>query len=192
MTLHRKLLALLALGLSLAPSAARAQAPDSAVFHRGQWGTEFGIGGGFTAVGLLRFTAPTRALLVSVGADYAHTSNTEYGQPVASDNVDLSLRLGVRRYHALERRIYRTVTVGLFGSYDWRRTKQDSVRTLGEGYGGGFFADIGATWLVTPHLGLGVKFGATASYLHSISRGYKTDLFRLSAGTLSIAGQFYF
>ena len=197
MLLRPTLLPCLVLALSVPEAVVRAQTPDSVGFHRGQWGTEFTIGSGFAAAGILRFSTPTRAVLLDVGADYSHSSSTTGSSIIGmssftGDDVDLTLRLGTRSYRSIGRNLYRIVTLGASANYQWEAVRQDSTRTTLHVIGGGVFADIGATWLVTPHLGLGARFGAAVGYSHNNLPNSDASRFWVSIGNVALAGQLYF
>jgi hypothetical protein len=190
--LRRAILSCLVVGPALLAPAALAQSPDSVAFHRGQWGTEFTIGSGFVAAGLLHFSTPARALLVDVGVNYVHDAIRSDGPTQTEDSYGASLRLGTRTYRSVERRLYRMVTLGITASYDRETVTANTVSHSVGQYGLGVFGDIGATWLVTPHLGIGAKLGATLAYSHGTSTGTRTDQLHLSVGYLTLAGQLYF
>jgi hypothetical protein len=158
-------------------------------FHRGQWGAEFSIATGFAGVGALRFTSPTHAWLIDFGATYDHTSTSG----IRESRTTASLDLGTRAYHALRRRLYRLTTFGV--SLNYRRSPA-SPGTTTETFGGGLFADLGATWLVTPELGIGARWRAAISYGHGKVSGAgvssTADGVSVSLGPLLLAGQIYF
>ena len=178
------------------PNVAGAQSADSAAFHGRQWGTEFNIGGGFAAAGMIRFSSPTRALIANVGTDLSHSSSTYAGNANSGSDVGMNLRLGARAYHAVGSRVYRLTTVGLSLNYTWQQTTQGGSRFASQGIGAGVFGDIGATWLVTPHLGLGARFAGTVMYNHyrSTEPGStaRANQVRASVGSIALVGQFYF
>ena len=187
---------LVVVGLCFLPAAGSAQTSDSVLFHRGQWGTEFSISAGFAAAGLLYFTSPGRAFLVDLGTDYSHDSRTLAGVGASSEDVGVVIRLGTRGYRSFGRRLYRLATVGVSFNYSWHTFTQDTLRITSQGVGGGVFADIGATWLVTPHLGLGAKVGVAATYTRatfsSPGGSGSDDRFGVSAGHVALVGQLYF
>jgi hypothetical protein len=190
--LRSAILSCLVVGPALLAPAALAQSPDSVAFHRGQWGTEFNTGSGFVAAGLLHFSTPARALIFDIGASYDHGAFHATPPTETVDRYGATLSLGTRTYRSIERRLYRMVTLGITARYDRQNSRADTVRTRSEAYGLGVFGDIGATWLVTPHLGIGVKLGATLGYSHTGTIGASTDQLHLSAGFLTLAGQLYF
>ena len=193
----RPAVALLVLaGTYLLPRAGCAQDADSVLFHKGQWGAEFNIGSGFFAAGVLLFTSSKRALLLDLGTDYRYSSSTYNGFEVSDDDLTVVARLGMHAYRPYGARLYRLLTVGVLLNYTSRTFTQDTLRATSEGLGGGVFADIGATWLITPHLGLGAKFGATVTYTHGTVGGAagsgSQDRFAASLGRAALVGQLYF
>lgn len=192
MHLHRLGVALLVTSASLCSRNAAAQNSDSALFHRGQWGAEFNISGGFFGAGALRFTSPTHAWLADLSAGYAHNSNGGVGG--ASQNQEGGFfRLGSRAYHLMGRRLYRQHTFGV--SFAYSRQSSNSG-TSANAYGVGLFGDLGATWFVAPHLGIGARWGATISYSHGKTTvgGISTsgESLTLSVGNVVLAGQLTF
>jgi len=182
------LAAVLFTALSIRASAAAAQTSDALAFRRGQWGTEFTVSSGFTAVGVLRFNSPTRALFINVSGLITHQTSSNTVAYPSGDTRRVDVRLGSRSYRALEPRVYRMVTLGLIANYTFSRLEHGTSRVTDEVFGGGVFGEIGATWLVTPHLGLGAKAEATLGY------GHRRDghALTLEVGTVRLAGQVYF
>jgi hypothetical protein len=176
----------------LLPRNANAQAADSVAFHQGQWGAEFRISGGFFGLGALRFSSPTRALLVDVSTDYNHISGS--GVAASSSDVAVAMDLGMRAHHAFGRRLYRLITFGVSLGYSRQTTSTNNTKL--EAFGAGPFVDLGATWLVTPHLGIGAKWGAAISYTHAtlsdVINSAKIDQLHFSLGNFGLAGQLYF
>lgn len=168
-----------------------AQSTEPYAFHGGQWGIEFNVAGGFGGAGVLRFTGPAHAWLADLDVSYAHTR---------ADGPNLSgfrgtngtLDLGSRSYHALGSHVQRLMTFGALFTYT-RESNQGNSFTVA---GGGLFADLGASWLVTPHLGIGGRWRVSAVYLHAKASnlaGVSTaDNVTLSAGSVALSGQIYF
>jgi hypothetical protein len=178
---------------SLGSGAVAAQASDSVPFHRGQWGAEFNIANGFFGVGALHFTSPTHAWLATLDASYAQNHAT--GPALASFNAgSAALELGTRSFHAFSRRLQRLTTFGT--SFTYSRQTNAGGATF-QALGAGVFADLGATWLVTPHLGIGARWRAGASYSHGrVSGGglptSTIDSWSVSLGSVLLTGQLYF
>jgi hypothetical protein len=169
------------------------RASFSRAFHQRQWGAEFNISGGFFSAGALRFTSPAHAWLVDLGAGYAHTSVNGPAGSTTGNNTNIVVELGSRSYHPFGRRLYRLTTFGVSFNYNRQST---SGGTTFQAAGGGVFGDLGATWLVTPHLGIGARWRVAASYVHASdsSAGVTTtgNGVTFSVGTLQLTGQLYF
>ncbi|MGA2384593.1 MAG: hypothetical protein ABSG61_14295 [Gemmatimonadales bacterium] len=163
------------------------QSSDSSVFHRGQWGADFDISGGFVGAGLIHFRSPTQAavLALSGGVSTAGSGNTS----------QVNLSLGARRYHAFASQLYFYRTFGIAGSYSHSFAGGGSGTTTNT-WGGGLFGELGAGWLVTPHLALGAAWRLSASYEHSswtagLFSG-SSDGFSVTLGAVRLTGQLYF
>ncbi|MGB7212612.1 MAG: hypothetical protein WBC97_08285 [Gemmatimonadales bacterium] len=153
--------------VALATRSVSAQANDSMPFHRGQWAANFTIGSGFAGAGVLHFKSATRALLLDIAGFYSHDNNSNGATSYIPNAGNITLRFGSRSYRALTGRVYRWTSIGVFGAY----TKQTTVFPLGttqisESVNGGIFGNLGATWMVTPHLGLGALWEARLGYSH--------------------------
>jgi hypothetical protein len=181
----------------LAPALA-GQVPDSALFHKGQWGVDFRVGSGFAGVGALHFTSPTHAMLLDLSGGYSHGSTT--ASPASHGNsVDASLSLGTRAYHQLDPHVYRWTTLGLSFIYERHSATQGTVTQTIKGYGAGVFVNLGGTWLVTPHLGLGAQWQVDLTYSHSSASAPfpnpspgTTDIVTVQLARVALTGQFYF
>ena len=184
-------------GLSIISTAlsgrATAQAPDSLRFHRGEWGVEFNIANGFFGAGALHFTSPTHAWLAALDGEYTHDHAS--GPLLQSFNfASVALELGTRGYHSFNPRLYRVTTLGAILNYS-RQTAGNGSSTLTTD-GIGLFGDLGATWLVTPHLGIGARWRASVAYTHGKATGAGAttvvDAETVTAATVLLTGQLYF
>ncbi|HKG92433.1 MAG TPA: hypothetical protein VKA84_11095 [Gemmatimonadaceae bacterium] len=198
---------------SARPLAAQQQsAADSAFatpFRAGQWGAEFAGGPQFSALGLLRFTSPRGAWVANGDVDLAGTrtaqSDPGAGEPETLHNRSASanLRVGQRRYVPLAAHAVRFASAGLIGS--WSHERQERVfQTLRQTqWEVGLFGDLGASYLLTPHLSLGLTVGAWATYRDtrqrsevrltppSSGRSRSRGVF-LSSSPFSLVGTLYF
>ena len=86
---------------SLCSGTTAAQAPDSLAFHRGQWGAEFNISGGFFSAGALRFTSATHAWLLDLGAGYSHNSFSGPAGSGSGNLTTITAELGSRSNHSI-------------------------------------------------------------------------------------------
>ena len=151
-------------GLALVfPIVVRAQEPT---FHAGQWGAEFNIGTGANAT-LLHFTSPNAAWLMefsggasSIGSDVPDGSTTK------TSFWNGSFRLGHRTYSS------GTTVVRPFHSFGGlvSGSQTNNGSTTEDTWAFGAFIDLGATWLVTPHLGLSGLGELNGSYVNQTSR----------------------
>lgn len=180
--------------LVLAPALA-AQAPDAAPFHKGQWGVDFRVGNGFAGVAALHFTSPTRAMLIDVSGGYSHGSTTN---PALQGNaVNVSVGLGRRGYHVMDPHVDRWTTLGLSFIYNRQSVTQGGTTQTNQGLGAGIFANLGGTWLVTPHLGLGAQWQVDLTYIHGsatspISGSVTSDIVTVELARVALTGQIYF
>src|SRR5438046_10695766 len=107
------------MALALWPTLASAQdsPPDTIPFHRHQWAAQFAGGTSFASLGVLRFTAPTRAWLHdcrvtgghSHGKDYVH--DTVVGDGYTS-KAKVDARIGRRFYHGRGQAVVSVRNVG--------------------------------------------------------------------------------
>jgi hypothetical protein len=173
------------------------QVPDTTPFHRSQWGVDFQIGGGFASAGAIHFTSSTRALAFDITGQYRYSSATETTAGSAhGDAVNTTVSLGSRSYHAMGAHVVRWTTLGLSVLYSYQQSTQDSVTAKDEGVGGGVFANLGATWLVTPHLGLGAQWQANATYTHYATTGPygsgSSNAVTVGFARITLTGQIFF
>ncbi len=175
------------------PALVEGQEPDSAHFHPGQWGVDFRIGSGFAAAGALHFTSPTRATLLELSSGYSHGSISGPVPTARTSNVDAALSVGRRAYRTVDPHVYRWTTMGLSVLYDRQSSSQNSLTTTAQGLGAGVFANIGAGWLVTPHLGLGAQWQVGVTYNHrSASGSFTSDIVTVVLAQVALTGQLYF
>jgi hypothetical protein len=175
------------------PVSLRAQARAPEAFHRGQWGIDFTVANGFVAVGAIHFRSPTQALVLSLTGSASTTTVTYAGGGSTGGNANaIGVSLGARRYRAVAPRVQFSRTLGLEGSY--AHTYQSG--TTQNTWSGGLFGELGADWLVTPHLGLGGAWRLSADYQHMSSKSGGATAsghgFTLSLGQVHLTGQIYF
>lgn len=192
-------MAMLGLLLALTPAARLAgqeTRPDT--FRKGQWGTDFFVGGGFSGAGVVRFRSPTRAWVFDLSGGITSLRDSSNSQALTMTRYGLSARFGPRRYHAIAPHLYRTVTFGVSGSYNHDKDELNTSTFRVTNLGAGLFADLGAQWMVTPHLSLGATWGARADYTHRSSSqavgGNDTTghTLSLSFGAVGLRGALYF
>lgn len=145
-----------ALTIPAALSAQRAGATNP--FRAGQWGAEFAASNDFQSLGMVRFFSARRALAFDVQLE--NTSSSIDGSQAEDGSTTYGLSVGYR--------MYRPVTTGVVGHFTGGvvvNSASTSVTTGGgattetssKGYGP--FAEVGASYFVTPHLSLGAAYG---------------------------------
>lgn len=200
----RSFAVLVAIGLiGVTPDLSHGQSfnADASHFRPGQMGVEFGVGGTFTSVGLLRFTDLRRALLFDVQAQLGRRSNGSSIAGVSLPDEDaettylLSTRLGLRRYRAVTENVERFATLGVQAQFS-RTSLELRPSFVTETKAGGAFAELGAAWMVTPNLSLGAVWNASLLYASDTRTvlGNETNSSQLLAnlGTVAIRANIYF
>lgn len=134
-------LSLLVLGAPLGAQEAR-PASDTLPFRRGQWGALFrSDGSSYVSAGVLRFSAPARALVLDArvnGAFRAQENETDLGRYDARQSVvGLSLRGGRRAYSPLGRAVVVHRGLGLSAGFDQTVSRYESIGGVTEGDSGG-------------------------------------------------------
>ncbi len=155
---------------------AQAQAADSTGFRAGQWGAEFSLGSGAlnsTGAGVLRFTSARRALVLDVQGQLSRDTGDGDSRQTQSG---LRVRLGTRWYRSLSRNVLQSLTVGVLASHDRREWRNSSLiqvpaaNTRSTFTGGGAFAELGGSWMVTPQLSLGAAWQGSVQYSRGTQR----------------------
>lgn len=211
---RRRQLPLLIAALAIASTAllprlsmAQAASADASPFRTGQTAVEFGVDGSFASVGLLRFTAPRRALLFDIQANVARVRNeyTDRGVagPLPDDDAEtvyrLGARLGLRSYRAVTARVERFSTFGLRTELSKTRQSFQLQSINSTNTAAGAFAELGGAWMVTPNLSLGAVWNASLLYSR-YDREYgtisssesKESTLAFSFGNVAIRANLYF
>ncbi|MCU0615990.1 MAG: hypothetical protein MUD17_02735 [Gemmatimonadaceae bacterium] len=207
-TRHHVLALLFSATAAIAPlsaqSASGAAASDTLPFRAGQWGVEFNLGS-FSSVGVLRFRAPNRAWVGSVGAEYSRTPSASLLSNRKSSRVDLSL--GHRWFRPVRPNVSQFLSVGAV--VGWRQVEPATLTSVVPGETtfttprtaslvGGLSADVGAQWMVTSSLSLGAQWRAQALVSRDRERVSGTAPERtgtsigLSVGRIGVLGSLYF
>jgi len=173
----------------------QAQTPDTSLFRSRQWGVDFNIGSGFAGAGLIHFRSPTRALVLDFGGS-VQTSTSGTTVTTSGNIVQANVSLGARRYHPFAPRVYSYRTLGIEGNYSHSFIGGATDVTV-NGWSGGLFGELGAGWLVTPHLALGAAWRLSADYGWSEARQAgvqqgKTHGLSVALGQVRLTGQLYF
>ena len=141
--------------LTLASSLHAQSAPDSIAFHPGEWGVQAISMYGVSEAGALRFATPTRAWVLDGGISYQrHTASGSQVSPSADTFVGFTASLGSRWYHA-PARLIRFAGAGITGGYTYASYATSSQRT--DLWSAGAYGEAGATYMFTPHLGVGSR-----------------------------------
>ncbi|HET9387518.1 MAG TPA: hypothetical protein VFO67_20445 [Gemmatimonadales bacterium] len=158
--------------LTAQDSTARALTP----FRRGQWATQFAIGSGFTSLGFLKFRSPTRALVFDLQLGGGHRErlieDSTGSHFLGLDSEAFTqVRFGWRGYRGSATKVVAHYTIGVRAGFDHNAGTGLGSSVEYNTWTGGVFGDLGATYLVTPQLGLGVLGSAGLSYLSGTQRG---------------------
>lgn len=172
---------------------ARAQGNEALGFRAGQWGADFQVAGGFYGAGAIKFTSPTGAWLVDLGSQVVHASVNQPAGNSSGTAINLSVKIGRRMYGSIAHRVAPWTAIGVTASYGWQRSTTDTATTVGAGV----FGSLGATWLITPHLGLGAQWSLIFNYSHqSLKNGITgtttSNSVNLTLPNMALAGQIYF
>lgn len=145
-------------------------AKPSTPFRRGQWATQFAVASSFGSVGFLKFRSPTRALVLDLQLSGNHAESSVEDSTGASrfagvnSNAFIQLRFGWRRYGGGEPKIVTHYTYGLLAGFNHGAATRAGTSSQQNIWSGGLFGDLGATYLVTPKLGLGALASASLAY----------------------------
>lgn len=158
------------------PSTAPVKVPAVALpFRPGQWGGELTVSGrnGIDLeAGLLRFLSPRSAIVLAADGDFWHRSaeQPDYAGTDAEkddgNNALLRLRLGYRGYTPTRFSFARYTTLGVSVTHVNQTLDTELPGSTGKySYNGvGLFGELGATYFVTPALGIGASGILSAEY----------------------------
>lgn len=163
-------------------------------FHGGEWGAHIAVNGlTFSDVDVLRFTAPTRAWVLSIGAAATAQQITEQGFPsftsVRGTTLSLSVQRRFFRTVAPHATIYLSPGISGGGSHQCGTPGPGTPEVCNSQWQFGILAELGGEYLMGPHVGLGVRYSATLNYYHQSLSGGGGTLHDLT-GNLSDAGVF--
>ncbi len=157
------------LALSLAAPTLHSQqsAADSTPFHKGQWAAQFTAGFSFVSAGALYFRSPRSAWLLDASGAYSNlttqTSDTLLpGQGGSSGGG--TVRFGVRGYRPLAPSTLYFHTVGVVLLGGGQRVTFGTQYVDSWVWGAGAFAELGANYMITPHISLGAAAGLRVTY----------------------------
>ena len=200
----------MSLFLALSFSMAYVQSPspaDTIPFRRGQWALQFTAGSTFGSLGALRFASPRKAWLLDLRVDGGHSHDhvTIPTGPTTDTTLDrfdswanATLRVGPRYYTARGTRLVSFAGVGVIGGFThYADGEEGGSAWERNGWTAGVFGDLGATYLVSPRLGLGGTATLSAAYSRWTSRGSggarsRRWNYRITGPALSLVATLYF
>jgi hypothetical protein len=153
------------------PASLHAQraAASGTPFRAGQWGAEFSVTDDFQSLGMMRFFNPRRALAFDVQLE--NESSSVEGSQAETGSTAYGLSAAYRMYKNVSSGVVGYVSGGLLvNSISNENTTGGGVTTETNTKGYGPFAEIGASYFVTPHLSLGATYG-----LHYLMTSSKTE-----------------
>ena len=194
--------------VALWPALASAQdaAPDTVPFHRHQWAAQFAGGTSFASLGVLRFTAPTRAWLLDFRFIGGHSHDRQYlADTLVGDgyrsNANVDARIGRRFYQGRGKSVVSFQTVGLLGGYAHacQAFSQPPVsgHSCSNGWTAGAFGELGGAYLITRRFSIGGTATVAFSYQRTTARSSfgavdKQWSYSASIQGLSFAATVYF
>jgi hypothetical protein len=164
---------------------------SSAPFRSGQWGAEFSASNDFQSLGMMRFFSPRRALAFDAQLENASTSVD--GSDAETSNSTYGLSVGYRMYRNVTTGVVGHLTGGLrVNSNSTKITSGAGATTENSTRGYGPFAEVGASYFITPHLSLGAAYGF--QYLMTSSKNGATESsgHTLGSSPLSVRISLYF
>jgi len=169
------------LALALWPTLASAQdsPPDTIPFHRHQWAAQFAGGTSFASLGVLRFTAPTRAWLLDFRFTGGHSHDKDYVQDTLvgdgyTSKANVDARIGRRFYQGRGKAVVSFQTVGVLGGYAHACSAFTAPTVSGHscsnGWTAGAFGELGGAYLITHSFSIGGTATVAFSYERTTQR----------------------
>jgi hypothetical protein len=162
-------------------TAQTAQPADTTPFHRGQWAAQFlGL---TSSIGVLKFRSPTSAWVLDLDIFGGH-GETLVGDTLTSlsSQASVVVRIGRRTFKPLSRSVvgHRSIGVALGFNHFVGRGGAGS-----NGFSVGPQVDLGATYLVVSHIGVGAYGRVGIGYSRSwFNTGFsKAHSWQLTGGT---------
>jgi hypothetical protein len=183
-------------------SAQEAASADTTPFKRGQWALQFGGGANFGSLGALKFTSSRSAWLIDFQVNGSHSVQRVR---IAPDTVleshtsfaTATSRFGRRAYQP-HHAVASYETVGLLGGFAHSCYGSFFAGTnCSNGWTAGAFGEVGAIYLITPHLSLGGAVGLSLAYTRTRNSSpgqpsVSSWSYSGSLGTLSLNTALYF
>ena len=162
-----------------AHASAQDSAPDTIPFHRHQWAAQFAGGTSFASLGVLRFTAPTRAWLLDFRFTGGHSHDKDYVQDTLvgdgyTSNANVDARIARRFYQGRGKSVVSFQTVGLLGGYAHACSAFTAPTVSGHscsnGWTAGAYGELGGAYLITRRFSIGGTATVAFSYQRSTAR----------------------
>ncbi len=169
------------MALALWPALASAQdsPPDTIPFHRHQWAAQFAGGTSFASLGVLRFTAPTRAWLLDFRFTGGHSHDKDYVHDTLvgdgyTSKANVDARIGRRFYQGRGKAVVSFQTVGVLGGYAHACSAFTAPTVSGHscsnGWTAGAFGELGGAYLITHSFSIGGTATVAFSYERTTQR----------------------
>ncbi len=179
------------------PAAAAAQdstTVDTTPFRSGQWAALFSGGLAIASLGVMRFTAPTRAWLLDFSFSGGHShGNSRLNDSLVTDgfssNADVNARVGRRFYQARGKSVASFQTLGVLGGFHHACGGQTAgPGVCANGWHAGAFGELGGAYLITQRFSIGGTASVAFSYSRSTARGSGGSTNKYSAYDGSVQG----
>ena len=141
-------------------------------------------------LGVLRFTSTASAWLLDARVSGQHTHADDRFPTASGDttisgfssNASVSFRAGWRFYRSVSREVLSFLSLGLLGGFTHFAQGFDRSVREDNGWSAGAFGEIGGTYLLNPHIGIGLTADVAVTY--NRSRSKDTDQPPLSRRTI--------
>lgn len=180
---------------------ATSPAHDTLPFHKGQWAAQFVAGTQFVSAGVLHFRSPRSAWLIDGSVHYSRIERRDNYLvdtlivPLTSTawSATGTVRFGLRSYRPLGDATQLFVTYGLMLQGGGGENTSLGQTTDTWSWGAGVFGELGANYMITPHIGLGAAAGLQAAYSQSgFAKSADTREIAVSGALLSLQLGIYF
>ena len=136
-------------------------------FRRGQWVAHFDLSS-FTTIGAARFSSPTRAIVLQLDLFARHAEALDSSFVGKTSAANVTARIGWRAYRTGLGRVTPYFTFGPALTFQHSYSATSSGGTQANGWGLGFFADLGALYHVAEWLALGASGDASLGYSRTV------------------------
>jgi hypothetical protein len=174
----------------------------TASFRQAEWGVGFLLRNNVTDAGILRFSTPTRALVLDGSGSFDRTSQIGagvFGTDQTAQSTSVSAQLGPRWYHAITGHVARYLGFGVSGAYEHSQLSDTPNHT--NVWSMGAYGEIGMQYLITRYLGLGwrgtisaTRYDAntTAATTQGVTSRQEATSYHLGLDAVQLTGTIYF